>query len=127
MQVSLKVVMVSCLCSAVIGAVLCKKYAKVEVATVTNEVTKDRIVTVVKHVKEKDGDEVTETTTTEDRQTSKQVVAAAKKPHDWVIGIKYDTNRDYEAQLNRRILGPVFVGVTANSNKTIGLVLSYEF
>lgn len=49
-----------------------------------------------------------------------------KKP-DWMLGLTYGNRDDYGATIDRRILGPVFLGAYAKSDRDIGVAVKLEF
>lgn len=95
----------------------------------TETVTKDKVVTVVRTVKDKDGTVTTDRTTVTDR-VKKDVAAVPvlKVPPQWRVTGGYKVNgQDYMLGVERRILGPVFVGVQATASGSILATVSVEF
>ena len=126
---NLKRTLVLCLISAGIGGYLVKQYLPTE--TIKTEVQeKEKIVTIIKKIVAPDGTTTEETTKTEDRVTDTDVVAVlAPPPPNWHISAQYmpDAIPAYGVQIERRILGPVFVGVGANTRKELNISVGFEF
>jgi hypothetical protein len=134
----LKNVAILVLITAVLSAVITKYYfpkLQMQTVEVEKEVIKNNIVTVTKIVKDKDGNETSETTTV-DRSTtkntdSKVVSIAASK--DWMISASAQTDFKeglkpvYGVQVQRRILGPFYVGGTVNTDRAVGVSVGFEF
>lgn len=90
----------------------------------TNRTTKKPDGTVIEETITKD-----ETTT---ESSSEHSVAIDNKKPDWFIAGGYGLNKTaYSAEANRRIMGPLFVGIQATytpEDKVTGLVkIGYEF
>lgn len=133
----IKSVAIAIAITAVVSAAVTRYYfpkLQMQTVEVEKEVVKNNVVTVIKTVKEKDGTEETTTTIvdkTEKKQTDSKTVTVAAK-NDWVIsasvGTKFDDLKPiYGAQVQRRILGPFYLGAMANTDKTIGLSIGFEF
>jgi len=103
--------------------------------TVTQEVTKTDVVTVVKEIKKPDGTVETDTTTTDktivDTDTKTQTTVLQSKqwtvylqivPHtqDW-------TRPNYEIGAYKKWLGDLSVGGSYRTDGTVGLGLLYSF
>lgn len=123
---------------AILSAVVTKYYfPRIETQTVetTKEIVKTDIVTVTKIIENKDGSKETTTTTTDhtsknETSSSSKTVAATNK--DWMVSVSGDiktTTRDqyYELQVQRRILGPFYLGAKASTNQTVGVSVGFEF
>lgn len=112
-----------------------KIVTKTVIETKTVTVTQHDIQTVV--IEKPDG---TKTTTTIDKSvdTSKSVTDESKtkvvengRPQ-WKVAIDLSPNNSqleyfYGARIERRILGPIFVGAFGNTDKTFGLSIGVEF
>lgn len=133
----LKTVGIIVIVVAILSAVTTRYYfPKVSMQTVEveKEVVKNNIVTITKTIKGTDGTEETTTTTT-DKSTSnstasKSVTITASK--DWMISASAGTKFEglqpiYGLQVQRRILGPIYVGAMASTDKMIGLSVGFEF
>lgn len=128
---------IAMLVSAVIGAALTKYYyPNIESKTVEieKEVIKNNIVTIVKTITKPDGttETISETTdkSTKKETSRKEAIVVARK--DWMIGASASTKFSnlepiYGAQVQRRILGPFYLGATASTDKTVGVSLGFEF
>lgn len=95
---------------------------------VTQKLTtfRDKIITVTKTIKEPSGRIETEITSTEDKQVDKKVVVA-KPPPQWQIGLAYQFDRTYQADISRRIIGPVLLSVGASTAGQLNVGLRVEF
>lgn len=94
----------------------------------TNEVVRDKIITVIRTVKAPDGTVTRDRTTTTDRVETVNVVASTPVvPKDWIVGIGYSVQRNYSAYVQRRILGPVFLGAQVNSKGELLGTIAVEF
>lgn len=98
----------------------------------TERVIKD-IVTVTKVITRPDGTKEEVTTTTDKTKENKQASSSkiTTKP-DWHVSINgsrklNDTTLSYGIQVERRILGDVFLGGTVNSRKEVGLSIGVSF
>lgn len=133
----LKTVGLIVLATAIMSAVVTKYYfPKIQTQTVEveKEVVKNHIITIVKNTKNSDGSETTETRT-EDTSTkrstdTKSTTVLASK--DWVVSGSAQTKFDslqpiYGVQVQRRILGPFYVGAMANTDHSAGLSIGFEF
>jgi hypothetical protein len=102
---------------------------------VTKEVVRTDVKTIVKTVERPDGTKETTTETTDHsvkhETSTKDIQIAAKK--DWMfdVGARLNvSNRDvivYDLQVQRRILGPFFLGAKASTDKTVGVSVGMEF
>lgn len=107
------------------------------VKTVT--VVQHDTVTVVKEVKHPDGTTETDTTITDkdkdttsdsDTKTASETITNLKP--QWKAGVQAGYNfssfqKVYGAQIDRRILGPLFIGAWGNSDHAGGVSVSIEF
>lgn len=110
---------------------------------VTETIIKTKTITVVQHdtqttVTEKpDGTKTTVIvdksvdTTHQDQTIDKTKVVENNKP-DWHIGVDFSPkNPQYEyfygARVERRILGPMFIGAFGNIDRTLGASIGLEF
>lgn len=99
------------------------------------EVVKKDVQTVIKEVVKPDGTKETTTTIVDhskesSKKTLEQVIA---KKNDWFVaaGVEARLNNlnepSYKIEVNRRILGDIFVGATANTQGTLGLQVGFTF
>lgn len=112
-----------------------KEITKIEVEE--REVVRKDIQTIIKEVVRPDGTKETTTTTTDnsvekkDRKSETLVQKQAEK--QWLISAGASrasfTQQDtlYQVMAQRRVLGPVFAGVSVSTDKQVGLVLTAEF
>jgi hypothetical protein len=117
-----------------------KVVTKVQTVTVTNDVVHDHIVTVTHTVVQPNGEKDTTTTTSNESiiddqtstKTNSSTVTTYNKPQ-WKVqglaGLSLNSLSTpiYGIGVERRILGPVFVGAYGKSNSEAGLSLSLEF
>lgn len=107
------------------------QYKNVEV---TKEVVKTDIKTVIKTVEKPDGSKETVTEIVDNTVsvgTSKLNTTIAAKPQ-WMISVgahkPYDkSNAFYDLEIQRRILGPFYLGGRVSTDKTIGISIGMEF
>lgn len=130
-----KQILCACLASAVAGAAITRVYASREVIKTVveqHETIKDNVVTVTKTVY-KDGKPASSTAVTTDR-TKTDVVTESRREDDkaatsplWHVSAGYTTDGQYLGAVERRILGPVSVGVTGRSDRTFGVIVGFDF
>lgn len=109
-----------------------------KVQTVTQTVVQDHIHTVTVTVAKPDGSKVTTITqdnnsvVSKDTDTNSSTVTVYNKPQ-WKIsgmaGANYNSLSTpiYGGQVERRVLGPVFIGIWGFNNKSAGLSAGLEF
>lgn len=96
------------------------------------EVVRKDVKTIIKEVVKKDG---TKETTTEilDRSTEKREFMLEQfKISDWIVSASYGMKEFkgepiYGLQVQRRILGPLFLGLTGSTDKVYGISVGMEF
>lgn len=117
-----------------------KVVVKTNTVTQTNDVIHDHIVTVTVTKTLPNGEKDTQTTTTNNTvindksttSTQSSTVTTYNKPQ-WKInamaglGTANLAQPIYGAQLERRIIGPIFAGAWGNSNREGGISLGLEF
>lgn len=99
------------------------------------EVVKKDVQTVIKEVVRPDGTKETVTTIVDhSKESSKKTLEqVVMKKNDWFIaaGAEAKLNNlnepSYKIEVNRRILGDIFVGATANTQGTLGLQIGFTF
>lgn len=112
-------------------------FPQVEVKTVetTKEVIKNDIKTIVKEVVRPDGTKETITETTDKSsksETTKNETKIAAKPQ-WMFDLGARVKMDdrqliiYDLQVQRRIVGPFFVGGRISTDKSVGVSIGMEF
>jgi hypothetical protein len=128
-----KYIPVLILVSAAVGAAVTKSYfPTVKTETVTQEVIKEKTVTEIRQETRPDGTVVTETVVVEDRDQTKDVkeskVDASKLP-DWMLSVGQSVSASpvYTMSIQRRILGPVWLGAAANTSKELFVTVGVEF
>ncbi len=130
---SLKWGLAACIVSFCVGGVLAQRYLAHEVVTEKERiVTKDHVVTVIKEVVRPDGSKETDTTIVDDstkkEDSSKVTIKAVPQ---WRLDVEIRTSLDlvpiYQVQVSRRLFGPVMVGVSISTDKTLGLSAGMEF
>lgn len=104
----------------------------------TKEVVRNDVRTIIKEVTRPDGTKETITETT-DKSVKKETstsdtMIAAKKQWMFDVGARANldniSNRDtfvYDLQVQRRILGPFFLGGRVSTDKSIGISVGMEF
>ena len=116
-----------------------KIQVKTEIITKEVEVTKKDVKIIEHEIKRPDGT-IDKTTTTEDKTVVSDSRDSKSKASEVVVGVKPQWKVQalttfkptsfsylYGISVERRILGPVFVGVHANTDKNVGISLSFEF
>lgn len=116
----MKQILIVAIISAAIGGYLVYRYLPQ-----TETISKDHIVTIIKRIKYKNGTEVTDEKRTEEKKESSK---ETQKANEWFIaGTVYSQPRVYGISINKKILGPISVGLTATTEKQIGLNVGVEF
>jgi hypothetical protein len=130
----LKLTVVAILAALVLGLWLGKsQFPRTETKVVEKEVVKRDVVTVTKEVVRPDGTKETVTTSTDKSQSVADKSSSIKtEASQWHVSaaIKRESlvSQDiYALTIERRVLGPVHVGVTVDTKQTIGLVVGMEF
>lgn len=124
---------VICLIAGVsLGAVLVYNfYPRTVTKTVEHETTTDHIVVQTHTVVSPDHTTTTDSTTTSDVvkvDTQVSSMSVAPKLPQWQVSGLYGINRrEYSVELQRRLLGNVWVGLEAGTEGTINAVLSFQF
>ena len=98
------------------------------------EVVRNDIRTVIKEVVRPDGTKETITETTDKstkKETTKSETVIAQK-NQWMFDIgarKTFSNSEiyYDLQIQRRIVGPFFLGVKGSTDKSVGVSIGMEF
>lgn len=123
---------------AVLGALIVYNFARqveTKVEVQEKEVVKTQVQTRIVHVKAPDGTERTETVTigTSTEQRDSRLSLLQNKRAQYVVGVGVAAPLadfkapEYSLLVSRRILGPLFVGVTASTDKTVGALVHFEF
>jgi len=131
-----KTAVISLVCAAAAAGLTRYYFPKIEFRTIeiTKEVVRNDVRTVVKEVTRPDGakEVVTEIVDRTIREEKRAVdMVSAYKP-DWVIGVGARTRFQssapaYDLQVQRRILGPIFIGALGSSDGSIGISIGMEF
>jgi hypothetical protein len=142
MNIQVKYVVIIIIVSAIAGGIVTKRYIKpqevIKTQVVDHDVIKDRIITIVKEIDNPDGTKEKTTTTTDDRtsvddKNTTTTDIKAPIPKQWLVsaGVGLDAkdnfNKIYQLNVNRRILGPIYVGIWGNTNQSAGLSVGFEF
>lgn len=99
----------------------------------TKEIVRNNVVTVTKYIKTPGGTVTRETTVTDHSVKQKDSLhVTVYKPSDWNISLSLSadsfTKPDiYGINIQRRILGPIFVGAQGNTKNQYGLSIGLEF
>lgn len=135
MDLSKNVVVV--LVVAALSVAVTKYYwPRVETKTVevTKEVLKTDVRTVVKIVEKPDGSKETTTEIVDhsSKESSKSKESVKYTQKDWMVSASASTKFTniepiYGAQVQRRILGPIYMGVVASTDKMVGVSVGLEF
>lgn len=134
-----KAILILVLITAVTSAALTHFYfpqVQIKTVEVERDVVHNDIQTVVVTKKLPTG-EIDSTTTIVDHsnkvETDSKTTQVASIPPNWLVvgtasvtGINF-ANPAYGVQVNRRILGPIFVNATVNTKGELGLGLGMEF
>lgn len=107
---------------------------KIETVEKEKEVVRKDIVTVVKEVIRPDGTkETTSTTTDKSRENKDSTLVSKIKQSSYLISVSAATSDtklqdiEYGLQVQKRIFGPLFLGATINTKKSVGLSVGMEF
>lgn len=115
------------------------EYKNIEVVKEgTKAETQNNIKTVIKYIERPDGTKETVTESTDQstkkestkKESSKETTIASKNQWMFDIGTRYklsDKQQYYDLQVQRRIVGPFFVGAKASTDKTVGVSIGMEF
>lgn len=139
MEVGLRTVVLIVGVSLAAGALVQKQWDNKEIDKAKSEqkvLTETHIITVVKEIKKPDGTTETDTTTTDNsikREIEKNISehSAPVKGPTWLIsaGTSLDIDRvqAYQVQVQRQILGPVFLGIYGSTRKEAGVSVGVLF
>jgi hypothetical protein len=108
-------------------------FPAVKTVEVEKEVQSNNVVTVTREVIKPDGTKVLESTVTDKTKLLKEAskVVVVGKPN-WHISGGVERNgltapNVYSLQVERRVLGELFLGVKASSDSSVGVVVGYSF
>lgn len=123
--------------SAIAGAYITYKFMppKEIIKTETQEIIKEHTVTQIHEVTRPDGTKETNTTIVNDSKESKhststQTITPEQKQWFAVIGVARTSlagDNIYQLNINRRILGPIYLGGSVSSEKEVGITVGMEF
>lgn len=99
------------------------------------EVIKKDVQTVIKEVVRPDGSKETTTTIVDHSKESstKQLEQIISKKNDWFVAAGTEarlselSNPIYKLEVNRRIIGDIYVGATANTQGAVGVQVGFSF
>lgn len=130
----MKTIIVVALVAMLLGAAITRQfYTREVIKTVEHETIKDHIITQIREVDNKDGTKQIDTTVTDNRIAVDSKVSTDIKNvtlPNWFIsgGLQIDRQLNtYNLHINRRILGPIFVGGFADTKGTVGVSVGFEF
>lgn len=132
---SYKKVIVLCALMSALSIVLTQRYLPgVKAAEVTKEVVRTDIKTVIRSVTLPNGQTETTTETVDHSvktETDKKTAAVSPKP-DWLVSATVQSNLKleppvYGGHVDRRILGPMYIGAGLNTKGDVSLSLGMEF
>lgn len=138
-MINWKVFSVSVLVVAALGFVWGRSSVKpttiTKTETIEKEIVRKDIVTTIKEVKRPDGTiEKTETIidkSKENKSIQKEYIALQAKKIDWAVGLQANfkglKQDSYSLSLDRRILGPLFLTVSGNTDLGASIGIKYEF
>lgn len=136
MEIPPKLVVVIVLASAIVGGVIERGVSKKdETKTVEKEVVKNKIITKIVEKYHMDGsvdrDIVIDDGSVIERDKKTDIIIASK-PSDWYIhgsaGIRaHYLERVYSLGVDRRILGPIWLGIYGNTQEEVGLRIGMQF
>lgn len=131
MNIPNKALVLVVIASIGVGVALEEKLLGIAKETDTSKVSND-ITTVIKEKKNKDGSIEKDTTIVDkSRQEQSKIVIVPMAPPNWLVGGELGLTKDitnvYTLYVNRRILGPVFVGIWASSQQSAGVSLALLF
>jgi len=144
MDIKIKIILIVVALMAIsygVGRYLQPVKEVIKTETVIKTVTVNHVdtVTVVKEITKPDGTKEKTTTTTDkskidtntDSDTKTSIVITNQKPQ-WKVSALLTTKQGsfgpvYGAMVERRILGPIFAGAFANTDKAVGLTVGLEF
>lgn len=101
-----------------------------EIRTVEREVIKKDVITRIVEVIKPDGSKEIKTIVIDKstETTNKKTDVMPQRPKDWLVGAYYKVNNPaYGASINRRILGPLFLQVAADTGRNLTVGLGMEF
>jgi hypothetical protein len=106
--------------------------AKTEVKTVEKEIVKTDVVTRIVETERPDGSKSKETTivdrSRETKKSSATITVSAPPPANRVgISALFNEPREYELRYERRLAGPLWLGISANTKQVYGVSVAYEF
>ena len=138
MQLSLKSLGIYTLVIAALSVGVTKYFfpnVETKLSIQEKEVIKKDIQTVIKEIVKPDGTKETTTTIVDhSKESSKKTLEQiVNKKNDWFVAAGVESrlsemnNPLYKIEVNRRIIGDVFVGATANTNGTLGLQVGFQF
>jgi hypothetical protein len=117
-----------------------KVVTQIKTVEVEHVIKDDNVVTTTHEVKEPDGEDVVDTTTkdltttvTQEKEATEETKTVTTEKPQWkvsgIITAKPLTlyQPSYGALVERRILGPVFIGAGANTDSTLYLSIGVEF
>lgn len=118
-----------CLLIAV-GAAAMYQFGPRQTVSVTETVTKDKVVTVVREVKSPDGSVVRDERTERESRTDSQVqVPVVQAKPDWMVGVNASpvVPGHYQATIGRRVLGNAYISASGDTHGTILLGVTILF
>lgn len=119
----------------IIGVVLCRIYYPVDstIVEVYKEKSQNDVKTIIKEIIRPDGSkeiitDITDKSSTNKDKTSTKIIAK----NDWHISASgsrtfTDSSMTYSLQVERRVIGDVFLGATVNTEKQVGLTVGIDW
>lgn len=132
MEVPVKLMVVGALGCAIAGALVQRRYDG-SVETKTQVITKDHTVTVIKEVTKPDGTITKDTTITDDntQKAIQKIIDTRGADPQWLVAAGASMNTDlkkiYSLSVDRKIIGPISIGVIGSTASELGLRLGVSF
>ncbi len=131
MELNSKVLSLIVVASLAAGVILEKQLVAVKKETDTSKISND-ITTVIKEKQNKDGSIEKDTTIVDKSKRDEKLISVAPiLSPNWIVrggyGLAKDLNAVYTVSVDRRILGPIFLGGWASSQQSAGVSLAIEF
>lgn len=135
MQISYKALALIIVAAAMVGgyienAVTAK--SKTKLTDKETETTDKNVTTIIKEHDNKDGS-ADKTTTIVDHSKIDQnttivnTTITTTPPKDWILEAGYDIQQTYRFGINRRILGPIYLGAFGDTKSNIGVSVAIQF
>lgn len=131
MELPNKAIVTIVLASAILGGYIERQFAGK--TTIHDTITKDNdIVTIIKEKQNKDGTSEKDTTIVDKSKEKEKIVEIiAPKPPEWLVqgqvGLIQGLTTVYTLNINKRLLGPIFVGAWGSTQQSVGVSVGILF